>query len=141
MSTTVGSEVAGVPAAILQGKQRCAACGRPKSIGAFACTCATCVRKASAERSVRWGVSTASATAAPGVPTATDVALEVRIAGIAAALREAQQARGTLARDWKIGQLQLALVTAVRMRSSAQIVRLMMRTETLAVAVDSGDRP
>ncbi len=113
MSTTVGNQVTAVSAAIRQAQQQCAARGRSKSLGG-------------------------SASAVWGVPTATDVALEVRIAGIAAALREALQARGTLMRDWKIGQLQLALIAAVRMRSAAQIVRLMMRTGTVAAAAGSG---
>ncbi|MGC8519096.1 MAG: hypothetical protein ACP5P4_11305 [Steroidobacteraceae bacterium] len=75
------------------------------------------------------------------MPTVIDVALEARIAGIAAALREAQHKRATLRRDWKIGQLQLALIAAVRMRSAAQIVRLTMRSEAVAVATLPGGAP
>ena len=166
MSMTVGTQVTAVPAAIRQAKQQCAACGRSKSIAAFARTrsggrhhtCATCMRKASAARAARrevaprtgpadgTGATTANTTlvgsvsAVWGVPTATDVALEARIAGIAAALREALRSRGTLVRDWKIGQLQLALIAAVRMRSAAQIVRLMMRTGTVAAAAGPEDQ-
>ena len=162
MSTTIGDQVSADSAAFRQTQQRCAACGRPKNIAAFARTrsggrhrtCATCMRKASDARSVRRGcplqgvaaVANAtvgdSATAVWGVPTVTDVALEARIAGIAAALREAQHKRATLRRDWKIGQLQIALIAAVRMRSAAQIVRLTMRSEAVAVAtLPGGARP
>ena len=158
MSTTIGDQVSADSAAFRQTQQRCAACGRPKNIAAFARTrsggrhrtCATCLRKAVAARAARRGTSPArdvvaanamggrSATAVRDVPAATDVALEARIAGIAAALRDAQQARATLWRDWKTGQLQLALIAAVRMRSAAQIVRLTMRSEAVAVAAVPG---
>lgn len=158
MSTTMGIQGTADCAAIRQTQQRCAGCGRSKSIVAFARTrsggrhrtCATCLRKAVAARAARRGTSPArdvvaanamggrSATAVRDVPAATDVALEARIAGIAAALRDAQQARATLWRDWKTGQLQLALIAAVRMRSAAQIVRLTMRSEAVAVAAVPG---
>ena len=161
MSTTIGDQVSADSAALRQTQQGCAACGRPKNIAAFARTrsggrhrtCATCMRKASDARSVRRGcplqgvaaVANAtvgdSATAVWGVPTVTDVALEARIAGIAAALREAQHKRATFRRDWKIGQLQLALIAAVRMRSAAQIVRLTMRSEAVTVATLPGGAP
>ena len=139
MSTTMGNQVTADSVAIRQAQRRCTARGRPRSM-----------RKASAARSVRKGAApragSASAGATPGgsatvvwgVPTTTDVALEVRIAGITAALREAQQKRATLLRDWKIGQLQLALIAAVRMRSAAQIVRLTMWIDAVVVAAGPG---
>ena len=142
MSTTMGDQVTEAAAVTRREKQRCGARGRPKSIAAFGRT-----RKAGSVRAGRKGPAVANATlggnatAVWGVPTTTDVALEARIAGIAAALREAQQKRATLLRDWKIGQLQLALIAAVRMRSAAQIVRLTMRSEAVAVAAVPGGAP
>ncbi len=142
MSTTMGDQVTEAAAVTRREKQRCGARGRPKSIAAFGRT-----RKAGSVRAGRKGPAVANATlggnatAVWGVPTTTDVALEARIAGIAAALREAQQKRATLLRDWKIGQLQLALIAAVRMRTAAQVVRLTMRTETATVTAVPGGAP
>jgi hypothetical protein len=57
-------------------------------------------------------------------PTETDLALERRIDGIAENLQLTSRQPATLARRYKIERLRAALVSAVRLRSAAQILRL-----------------
>ena len=57
-------------------------------------------------------------------PTETDLALERRIDGIAEDLRIAERQPATLARRYKIERLRASLVSAVRLRSAGQILRL-----------------
>jgi len=63
-------------------------------------------------------------------PTETDLALERRIDGIAEDLQLAAGQPATLARRYKIERLRAALVSAVRLRSAGQILRLAMEMST-----------
>ena len=60
------------------------------------------------------------------LPTETDRALERRIDGIAEDLQLTARQPDTLARRYKIERLRAALVSAVRLRSAGQILRLAM---------------
>ena len=57
-------------------------------------------------------------------PTETDLALERRIDGIAEDLQLTARQPATLARRYKLERLRAALVSAVRLRSAGQILRL-----------------
>ena len=99
----------------------CTSCYRPRPAASFPLmrsgrprrTCSTCLGKE----------------AAPPLPlcpspTETDLALERRIDGIAEDLLLAARQPATLARRYQIERLRAALVSAVRLRSAAQILRL-----------------
>ncbi len=99
----------------------CISCCRPRPATSFPLmrsgrprrTCSTCL-----------GKETVPALPLCPSPTETDLALERRIDGIAEDLRLTARQPATLARRYKIERLRAALVSAVRMRSAAQILRL-----------------
>ena len=102
----------------------CVSCRRPRPAAAFSLmrsgrprrTCSTCLSK-----------ETGSVLPLCSAPTETDLALERRIDGIAEDLRLTARQPATLARRYKIERLRAALVSAVRLRSAAQILRLAMQ--------------
>ncbi len=99
----------------------CASCRRPRPSDCFPLmrsgrprrTCSTCLNK-----------ETVPALPLCPSPTETDLALERQIDGIAEDLRLTARQPATLARRYKIERLRAALVSAVRLRSAAQILRL-----------------
>ena len=99
----------------------CASCCRPRPAASFPLmrsgrprrTCSTCLSK-----------ETGPALPLCPAPTETDLALERRIDGIAEDLQLTARQPATLARRYKIERLRAALVSAVRLRSAAQILRL-----------------
>ena len=99
----------------------CASCGRPRPAASFPLmrsgrprrTCGACMSK-----------ETEAALPLCPAPTETDLALERRIDGIAEDLRIAERQPATLARRYKMERLRAALVSAARLRSAGQILRL-----------------
>ena len=99
----------------------CASCGRPRPAASFPLMrsgrprriCGACMSK-----------ETEPALPLYTTTTETDLALERRIDGIAEDLRIAERQPATLARRYKIARLRAALVSAVRLRSAGQVLRL-----------------
>ncbi len=99
----------------------CSSCRRPRPSASFALmrsgrprrTCSVCLNK-----------ETGPALPLYPTPTETDLALERRIDGIAEDLQRTAHQPDTLARRYKIERLRAALVSAVRLRSAGQILRL-----------------
>lgn len=101
----------------------CASCRRPRPSDSF-----PLMRSGRPRRTCSMCLSKETVLALPlyPSPTETDLALERRIDGIAEDLRHTARQPATLARRYKIERLRSALVSAVRLRSAAQILRLAM---------------
>ena len=99
----------------------CASCHRPRPASSF-----PLMRSGRPRRCCGMCLSKDTGPALPlyPAPTETDLALERRIDGIAEDLQLTSHQPATLARRYKIERLRAALVSAVRLRSAAQILRL-----------------